>query len=432
MALLDGELSSAEAQHVSTHLDHCAECADLASQLRGTSQSLSQWTVQPVPESLNTSVCEIAAMTDTNRKSRKPETYTRLSFSNWRLWAIGGTGAVATVLIGAAVISSTLYREDQPARMQFFAGAVEKRAANSFPTDGQPITDRRSKVAGGGGAPASSNTGVLAYLDSPGTPELNAYSEALSHPAGDHVATAATAIAAPPPAPATAPMIARTISLTIRVKDAASSRASLDTILARHHGYAAQLTVNTAENASRSFQASLRIPAPDLAAAIAEIRTLGRVQVETQSGEEVTQQHADLVARLQNSRETEQRLRDLLAQRTGKIDEVLQVEEEIDRVRGEIESMEAQQKNLEHRVDFASVDLRLVEEYKEQFNAQPDSVSTRMHNAFVTGLRHASGALLGIVLFLEEFVPVILIWLVILGVPAILAWRRYRKARTEI
>jgi chromosome segregation ATPase len=227
-------------------------------------------------------------------------------------------------------------------------------------------------------------------------------------------------------------MIARTVALTIVVRDFAASRANLDAILARHHSYAAELTVNTQENASRSFQASLRVPAPELSAALGELRGLGRVEVETQSGEEVTQQHADLMARLENSRETEQRLRGLLAQRTGKIEEVLQVEEEIGRVRGEIEGMEAEQRTLEHRVDFATVDLQLNEEYKEQLNPQAASVATSMRNSFVAGLRHASGTLLGIVLFLEEFGPVLLIWAVILGLPAILVWRRYRKAHARV
>src|SRR5208282_5513880 len=106
------------------------------------------------------------------------------------------------------------------------------------------------------------------------------------------------------------------------------------------------------------------IPAQELAAALGELKSLGRVQNETQSGEEVTQQHTDLAARLKNSRETEERLRAILEQRTGKIEDVLQVEEEIARVRGEIESMEAQQKALEHRVDFVTVDLQLVQEYR--------------------------------------------------------------------
>ena len=226
-------------------------------------------------------------------------------------------------------------------------------------------------------------------------------------------------------------MIARAVTLSIVVKDFPAARAALDSILARHQGYSAQLTVNTEENSQRSLQDSLRIPAPQLAAALAELKSLGRVETETQSGEEVTQQHADLAARLLNSRETEQRLRDILAQRTGKIEDVLQVEEEIARVRGEIEQMEADQRALEHRVDFASVDLHLAEEYKEQFAAPSASVSTQIRNAFVSGMRSAAATLLGLVLFIEEAGPVILIWLAILAWPAVLLWRRYRRLRSE-
>jgi len=225
------------------------------------------------------------------------------------------------------------------------------------------------------------------------------------------------------------PMIARTISLTILVKDFAASRASLDKLLAQVHGYPASLTVNTPEAGSRSLQASLRIPAADLSSAMDKLRNLGHVLSETQSGEEVTQQHADLVARLQNSREEEARLRAILEQRTGKIEDVLQVEQEIARVRGEIESMDAEQKSLEHRVDFATVDLQLTEQYTEQLNPSAESASARLYNALIAGLRNASATVLGIVLFLEEFGPAILVWLVILGLPASFLWRRYRRTR---
>jgi len=192
------------------------------------------------------------------------------------------------------------------------------------------------------------------------------------------------------------------------------------------------LTFSTPEEGARSMQASLRVPAGELTTALEGLRKLGRVQEETQSGEEVTQQHADLVARLKNSREEEGRLRDLLQQRTGKIEDVLQVEEEIARVRGEIEGMEAEQKGLEHRVDFASVELKLVEEYKAQLGSPATDAGTQVHNSFVTGLRNAGGSLLGMLLFLEEVGPVLLIWGVILGVPAWLLWRRYRKARVSL
>jgi chromosome segregation ATPase len=165
-----------------------------------------------------------------------------------------------------------------------------------------------------------------------------------------------------------------------------------------------------------------------LQAALEAMRALGRVQTETQSGEEVTQQHADLVARLQNARETEARLRQILNERTGKMKDVLDVEEKISETRGEIEQMDAQQKALEHRVDFATVELTLTEEYKVQLTGNSISTGTQMRNSLVAGIRHAGSSLLGLVLFLEEFGPVMLIWMVILGAPMYGVWR-YRRAR---
>jgi hypothetical protein len=227
------------------------------------------------------------------------------------------------------------------------------------------------------------------------------------------------------------PMIARTVSLVIQVNDVNGACATLKAILARYQGYPAELTINTPENAAPSLNASLRIPAPALESALAELGRLGRVQNESQAGEEVTQQHTDLVARLRNARETEQRLQAILQERTGKVQEVLQVEEEISKTRGEIERMEAEQKVLEHRVNFATVQLQLAEEFKAQLNGASASVGTRVRNAFVNGLGNAGDNLLAILLFLEEYGPVLLVWFAVLGAPAWLVWKRFRRAESR-
>jgi hypothetical protein len=231
---------------------------------------------------------------------------------------------------------------------------------------------------------------------------------------------------------ASGPMIARTISLSILVKDFTASRNSLDDILTRHQGYAASLNVSSPQESAHSLQASLRIPAPQLAAAVAELKSLGSVEGETQNGEEVTQQHTDLVARLKNSAETEQRLQAILTERTGKIGDVLSVEQEIARVRGEIEQMEAEQKNLEHRVDFATIDLKLSEEYKAELDSPAPAISTLIHNAAVNGYRNVADTLLSIVLFFAEYGPVLIFWLLVLALPATIVWRRWRHATVAI
>jgi uncharacterized protein DUF4349 len=163
---------------------------------------------------------------------------------------------------------------------------------------------------------------------------------------------------------------------------------------------------------------------------LGELKALGRVENEVQNGEEVTQQHADLVARIKNDRETELRLQDILRTRTGKVKDVLDVEQEIARVRGEIEQMEAEQKNLEHRVEFATIDLKLAEEYKAQLNTPAPSVLIQLRNATINGFRNAFESLLALVLFLMESGPSLLLWLALLGIPAWRLWRRYRRAQS--
>jgi anti-sigma factor RsiW len=411
MAFLDGELAPAEAQAVSAHLDHCAACASLAVRLRGTSESLAQWSVPPAPSNLEESV--LAQAIKGTRNPSKPASTAQLSFWNWRLWAVGAGRAVTVVLVVVAFVASMIYSEDRPRAQRPMASMIASQdtAGSAKPQVSNMLIAQEEKQS----AASAGVVNLAASADKP-LPE--------SRVAGGGGATAAF-----PAAPA--PMITRTVSLIVVVKDFAAARASLDSILLRHRGYAAQLTAATQENAPRSLQASLRIPAPELAAAIAELKTLGRVENESQSGEEVTQQHADLAARLQNSRETEERLRAILTQRTGKIEDVLQVEEEIARVRGEIEQMEAEQQALEHRVEFASVDLQLTEEYKASLGSPSASVSNRIRNAFVAGLHNASETILGIVLFLEEDGPVPLIWLAILGLPVFLLVRRYRRVKAK-
>jgi hypothetical protein len=90
-----------------------------------------------------------------------------------------------------------------------------------------------------------------------------------------------------------------------------------------------------------------------------------------------------------------------------------------------IESMEAVQKALKHRVACASVNLVLNEEYHARVSIPPLSAGSRLHNALITGYRNASEILLGIILFLAEGGPTIFIWLAMIAVRVGLFRRRY-------
>jgi hypothetical protein len=430
MALLDGELPAAEARVVATHLDACPECAQIAERLRGTSQQLSAWKVPDIPAKVEKSVAGLFDKAGSGLKAGRPTLPVLLSRWPWAARAILWGGAIAALLVALALHLSSL-RIPRHAEMYYTDGPLEGQARKN----GGSLDQLSPPVIGRALGERGRATEKLNELVTPTSPGAAADSNGLYHGLGDHAEDSFSVNGQPLTdqqskifaSAIPAPMIARTVSLSIVVKNFAASRASLDAILARHHGYSAQLDVSTPENAPRSLHASLRIPALELSSAVGDLKALGRIENESQTGENVTRQHVDLAIRLKNARETEQRFRSILQQHTGNVVEVLQVEEGIARVRGDIERMEAEQTTLEHRVDFAGIDLQLTEEYKAQLNPPGASVSTRLHNAFVAGYQNAAETVLGIVLSLEQYGPSVLIWLLILVLPAGLVARRYLR-----
>jgi hypothetical protein len=440
MAFVDGELSADRAQSTSAHVDQCPECRETAATLRHTSQTLSNWTVPTA--SVNAEFEErirVAAARDADLdESLSSKIFQRTKLWTWKQWASSLAAAVAlSVVLLGLVTSSRLGPGDRAQSVSVPIRARGKSSAQATGVNGDVVLNQDGTFDTFSNAiprkPADQtkelHNGAVGTGSGSGNGPQDGGVERFGHGALGKLLEEKAMREVPDRSwLPSAPMIARTVSLSIVVKDFAIGRASLDSILARHNGYAAGLNVATPQGAARTLQASLRIPAPQLAAAVTEVKALGRVEAETQNGEEVTQQHSDLLARLKNSRETEQRLQDVLRTRTGKVKDVLEVEEEIARVRGEIEQMEAEQQTLEHRVSFATVDLKLAEEYKAELTTPAPSVAVQLRNALVDGFRTAFQSLLALVLFFAESGPTLLLWLMILSIPAWLLWRRNQRS----
>jgi len=404
MAHRDGELSDERAQQVSAHLATCAECRDLVESLRSTSQSLATWNANDAPPSLQPRAV--------NSFSQFAALEADASSFSWQLFRN------RRVLLGLGLLASTswfVYIEIHNTKHPQMTAEL-RDAARVDINDYIPPRGKNASAGGGGGGDEPSTA-----LADKAPPLVSALPRSSPTRAIDENGEV----------PTDAPMIARTAELQIVTPEFNAARANVDSILTRHRGYAASLTVSDAQSNARTLNASLRIPSYELPAALGELKSLGHVTSESQAGEEVTAEHADLVARLKNSRETETRLQDILRNRTGKVSDVLEVEQEIARVRGEVEQMESQRKTLEHRVDFANVNLTITEEYKAKVSDGTPAVATRFHNAAVTGLRNVTDSALALALWFAEYIPLIIFWLVLLGGPAWWLWRRTQRALTS-
>ena len=417
MAHLDAELPADRVSLVASHLAECSECCSLSAQLQESSLALHKWRIDDPNDSLNENLLRAA---DPRTAAGAGQLYRlQLFFSRPLPWAIACLAVVA--LIFAQFSGRQLGMERQSSTLTF-------NKARATPIVSAPLPSSPSAGPSAGGGRGMNQDAALSLEAEGKSPYMS------SLPAS---------AAPPPPPPAqggraskeheeAAPMIARTADLRIVVPKFESARSSLDAILLRYRAYAAALQVSTTEGSPRAITASLRVPAAQLGSAIADLKALGRVESESQSGEEVTQQHADLLARLKNSRETEIRLQDILRTRTGKVKDVLEVEEEISRVRGEIEQMEAERKTLEHRVDFATLNLTLAEEFKAQLSSPAPSLGTQWRNSIVTGFRNAFDSLFAVILLLSEVAPVLLLWAALLLPVGWLLWRRFRAVQAAI
>jgi hypothetical protein len=388
MTLVDGEIPAGRMEYLKMHLKECKECQELLETFHEVSEAVNEWRVTDLPSHTAAAMLEKVQSASTEQHPGAARFFGR--FGRRRILAATG-GVMAVCALTLVFLSRPASRSLAPA----FTDQTATRRIELPPDNGAlrqwSFALPANRVAAGGGGWRADTSAQMHTADVGLLP---------------------------------APMIARSVSLSIVAKDFAKTRASLEAILAWHQGYAADLTVNTELNSARSLQTSLRIPSGELAATLVELKALGTVENESQKGEEVTQQHSDLVARLKNSRETERRLQSILQQRTGKMSDVLEVEQEITRVRGEIEGMEAEQKGLDHRVDFASVDLRVSEEFRAQLGAP--SLSNRIRNAVVSGFQSAADTIVAALLFSLNCGPTLLLWLAILFVPGRLVWRRSR------
>jgi hypothetical protein len=204
--------------------------------------------------------------------------------------------------------------------------------------------------------------------------------------------------------------VIRTATLQLVATDFGQVRTAVERIVEEAQGFADQMAVSADPGAARVLSARLRVPGDRLSAVLARLRALGQVTQDQQNAEDVADQIIDLDARTRNARATEARLTALLANRTGKLSDVLEVEQQLARVRLEIERLDGEKTNMGRRVAYATIDLTVSEARKAGLDPGPLPLSTQIRVAAADGLQNVVDTLVGIMLFGLRSGPALLMW----------------------
>lgn len=126
-------------------------------------------------------------------------------------------------------------------------------------------------------------------------------------------------------------------------------------------GYVANSSMIGGRDQVPSAMLELKIPAQRFDQAINGLGALGKVESVNATAEDVGEEFVDVTARVNNAKRLEERLIDLLANRTGRLQDVLSVERELARVREEIERYEGRLRYLKSRAAVSTLSVNLHE-----------------------------------------------------------------------
>ena len=198
--------------------------------------------------------------------------------------------------------------------------------------------------------------------------------------------------------------------------------------LAKRYGaYVARSQIAGSAGSPRSGHWTLRVPSDRFEDFLISVRGLGEVQNINSDSQDVTDEYYDIDARIRNKKQEESRLLDLLAKAAGRLDEVLNLERELTRVRGEVEQLQGRLRVLGDLSAMGTVVLD-VKEIKNYVPEKEATYAMRVRRAWDDSLTGLMSMMQGLSIVIVAAAP----WVGIVLPPSLafaLLWRRMERKR---
>lgn len=172
-----------------------------------------------------------------------------------------------------------------------------------------------------------------------------------------------------------------------------------------------QIEGSASADSSRRAYITLRIPQAELTKALDVFKAMGKVSSQHIGGENITEAYYDTAARVRNLEQQEQRLLEIL-QMAKSVDEVLKIENELNRVRTDIDTLTGQLVAWDKMVEMSLVNLNLIEQEpsKEKLGAlNLQELSRRAKQGFIIAINFLLNLLASLAEVIGALLPIAII-----------------------
>jgi hypothetical protein len=212
--------------------------------------------------------------------------------------------------------------------------------------------------------------------------------------------------------------IIKTAALNLEVKDIPGSIEMLKTIATEKGGYLSSTNMQKGYDSRLSATVTIRVPASQFDTLLAGAKALGTVKSVSTQGQDVTEEYVDLTAQ-KTSYQNQLAQYNEIMKKSVKVEDILNVQEHIDRVQTELNRLEGRLKYLDSRIDLSTVTVNLQE---------PEPVGGDTGHNFVATINEGIAGFLGmidaIIIIFITLLPIIIMGGTAYG---IYRWKKGKK-----
>jgi hypothetical protein len=212
--------------------------------------------------------------------------------------------------------------------------------------------------------------------------------------------------------------IIKTAYLSIEVKDVPGTIEALKNLASQKGGYLSSTNIQKNYNDRLSGSVIIRVPAAEFENTLTSVKAIGTVKSASTQGQDVTEEYVDLQAQ-KSSYQNQLAQYNEIMKKAVKVEDVITVQQQIDRVQTELNRLEGRLKYLDSRIDLSTITVNLQE---------PEPVGGETGHNFISTINEGISGFFGmidaIIIILFTLLPLIIVG----GAGyAIYRWRKGRK-----